>query len=71
MSVSSRQIGLPERNDQSLSAYGEDNDLMESFYEPDPDQDLYGRYFLAANTTGAVLPIWLFTHGVTIYPRCL
>jgi hypothetical protein len=42
MSVRGRPIDLPERNDHSLDAYGEDNDLMESFYEPDPDQDLYG-----------------------------
>jgi hypothetical protein len=42
MSVKGRPIDLPERNDQSLSTYGDDNDLMESFYEPDPDQDLYG-----------------------------
>jgi hypothetical protein len=44
MSVSSRQNGLPERNEQNLNAYGDENDLMESFYEPDPDQDLYGLY---------------------------
>ncbi|KAG2187791.1 hypothetical protein INT44_005481 [Umbelopsis vinacea] len=49
MSVSSRQIGLPERNDQNLNAYGEDNDLMESFYEPDPDQDLYDSSNDSAN----------------------
>jgi hypothetical protein len=45
MSVSSRQIGLPERNEQNQNAYGDDNDLMESFYEPDPDQDLYGKFY--------------------------
>lgn len=56
MSVSSRQIGLPERNDQNLSAYGEENDLMESFYEPDPDQDLYGTFLLPS--WRVILPVY-------------
>ncbi|KAG2180932.1 hypothetical protein INT43_008512 [Umbelopsis isabellina] len=49
MSVKGRPIDLPERNDLSISTYGDDNDLMESFYEPDPDQDLYDSSNDSAN----------------------